>query len=86
MPKSSDRILENKNEGIKEYRKFFCSNGYFHCFFVVQIIVGFLGIFIALAVEMMSSSAFTETISDNSSLVITIAANLICLYNINLVT
>lgn len=30
----------------------------------------FLGIFIALAVEMMSSSAFTETISDKSSLVI----------------
>lgn len=51
-----------------------------------QIIVSFLGIFIALAVEMMSSSAFTETISDKSSLVITIAANLICLYNINLVT
>ena len=45
-----------------------------------QIIVSFLGIFIALAVKMMSSLAFTETISDKSSLVITIAANRICLF------
>ncbi len=39
---------------------FFCSADHCH----------FLGIFIALAVEMMSSSAFTETISDKSVFVI----------------
>lgn len=49
-------------------------------FFAVQIIVLFLGLLIAYAVEMMSSSAFPETFSDKSVFVIGIAANLICFF------
>lgn len=55
---------------LKIIGNFFAAMVPFIVFFAMQIIVGFLGIFIAYAAEMMSSLAFPETISDKSVFVI----------------
>ena len=65
---------------LKIIGNFFSAMVPFIVYYAVQIIVFFLGIFMAYAAEMMSSSSFPETVSDKSVFVIGITANLICIF------
>lgn len=65
---------------LKIIGNFFAAMVPFIVYYAVQAIVIFLGLFIAYAAEMMSSSAFPETFSDKSVFVIGIVGNLICIF------
>ncbi|MGN1304038.1 MAG: hypothetical protein ACI4YB_03290 [Oscillospiraceae bacterium] len=49
-------------------------------YFAVQVLIGSIGFSITLAAEMISSSAFHDTITEKSKQIINIAVNLICLF------
>lgn len=67
-------------KALKKIGSFFAAIVPLAVFIVSQFVVVVLGGFVVAAVEMMESSAFIETISYESVLVIAIAANLICIF------
>ncbi len=75
---TGDRRIEMKV--LKKIGSFFAAMVPFFVFYTAQIIVVLLGIFIAFAAEMMSTSSIPDTISTESVFAVGIVTNLICFF------